>query len=330
MAKKGFTLPALGARVWDAVRAGGPPAADPLAVALVRRALDAGLSLLDAGPAEVSPATEGLIALGLHGRSSPVQVNVTLCGEVGSDRPPGGHAADARSLIPRDGVLGPDPARWGDDLSAAITRALHRLQRDQISIGWLDAGALPASRDAQVRRRLDEEPRLGSWGIRFDGAPPDPAMLVELAGLGIPFFGLELHLLNAGLGRSWLEALHQLGATVVDLDPHAGGRLNGAVLRRGPLGAAFHESRPEEWSLVRTRLQPVTRLGYLTQRTGRTLAQAAIRYALDLPAVRCALLTVDEPTVLPEWLNGPGVPALSVEELRRLEEATPGAAGGLG
>ena len=310
----------LGARIATALSVGVSPTQDVVGVALLRRALEVGIGFFDTGPASLSAASEELAALAFPETSSDIAYASTLTGErplwagipaanpaLGS--PPGGPSA-----------FGADPRAWANEADGAVERALTRLHRSELSIAWIESSDVRVLRDPRTRSRLDTNPRVGAWGVRFLSGPPEVGSVQELLSMGIRLFGFEFHLLNAAGTHDIVATIAAGGAALIDLDPHADGRLNGRLLSGLSTRAGATPPRPTDWGTLRSRLEPVTRLGFLTEGRQRSLAQAALQYALGSEGVVSALVEIDDPRSLLDWVRSPQTPALTPRERHEVED----------
>ncbi|HZY91917.1 MAG TPA: hypothetical protein VFG07_03970 [Thermoplasmata archaeon] len=305
----------LGGAVEDALGYGVAPGEDRIAAALLRRGYDAGIPYFDAGAAGSAAIAEEVIALAFGPHAEGVDVSTTLSGDASvAPLPLPGSADPGRTGRDHGTPFGPDPRSWADDAESAIDRSVRRLRRNHLAIAWVEAHHVPVLREASVRERLDGDSRVGSWGIRFGEQVPRPDAVLGLLALGVRSFGIPYHLLNAPLVEPLLGLIHDAGGSVIDLDPHAGGRLNGDRFS-GALGRSRSTPpRPVDFATLRSELEPVTRLGFLTEGKVRTLGQAAIQYVLGSAAVTSAVVPLHDPLRLSEWVEAPGRRSISPEE----------------
>ncbi len=316
--------PLYGGRVPDAFTPGSAPEDDLLGQATVRLALRSGVSVLDSGDVTTAAPAEELVARALSDGGRSPEIHTTLCGEPGElpepfrpgGRPPG-------PATP--GPLGQDPTRWASDLDAALERAYRRLRPHAPTLVWLPASALSGLGEPKVRSALNgwvASGRVGAWGVRFEQTPPEPETLLALIGRDARAFAFPFHLLNADVALPAVRTAARAGARIVALDAHAGGRLNGLRFA-GPLARPVAGGSPvTDFELLRAELEPITRLGFLTQNRQRTLAQAALQFVLQTGGVEAAILPLSDPRRIEEWTRALERPALSPEEQTRVEHLT--------
>ncbi|MEM0129669.1 MAG: hypothetical protein QXG65_05880 [Thermoplasmata archaeon] len=176
---------------------------------------------------------------------------------------------------------------------------------------WIAAPVLAedsSGEEATARAALSEATRQGTidgWGV--DGWAVD-----HRAGFADPMFIVtRLSLLH----RDPTPPMEDRPRAWLVRDPLAGGLLDGSAIAErtrslgGPPGQPPAPVRDlGEW------LRPVTRLGPIVRRGSRTLAQSAIRWALDRPGVDAVLTPLPLPERFAEIIAGPTVPALTAEE----------------
>jgi L-glyceraldehyde 3-phosphate reductase len=128
------------------------------------------------------------------------------------------------------------------------------------------------------------------------------------------------------LERGGILDLRSKGAAspvhVIVADPLASGRLGGAFLaedRRILAGP----SAPTPIRQLQRSLGPVLRLGFLTEGRHRTLAQAALQFALHDPRVSVAVVPALPLDRWPDYLGTFAAPDLSQDDIARIEGLGP-------
>ena len=312
----------LGVDVGSLVGRAPRPGTTALSIGLLRAAVREGFRLLDAGTSRQAALGEQLIAAVRADRDERIEVATTLRGE---DPLPGPCAAMSATAHggSASSPLGPDPSGWAEDLRRAVGRSMHRLGTDRVDVAWIEAGDGRALGQPGVRVALDEDPRMLAWGMRFVGGVPDLPTVRQAVASGARVFALEFHLLNAREAAPVARAIAGAGGSIVVLDPHADGRLNGERLETPLAFAGAPPGRPADWPSVLEELAPVTRLGFLTAGRRRTLAQAAIQYVLEEPGVASALVRPFDAPRLREWREAGHRPPLTAAERDRVERPGP-------
>jgi Aldo/keto reductase family len=185
----------------------------------------------------------------------------------------------------------------------------------------VDLLLLPTGRHAAEIAQLGEsairEGISNRWGLELD---PEPTVdLAPVLALGVGAVSLPLNLLQGDLWDSTLEACADHGTAVFVRDPFAAGRLDGSLIRQGPFDQGPGPLRVRE---LRSQLTLVLGLEFLTKDRQRTLAQAAIQFALTFPAVASVLVSAGGPRELDDALAAPTRPALTVDQLVAIRART--------
>ncbi len=225
-------------------------------------------------------------------------------------------------------VLGRNPAGLGIDPSTSDRRG---------------ASGLIGVRLRESLTAIPSRPDLSRW-VQWHGSPSHPqwdevagATLRELQGRGeIAGWGLRwtdprdaAHLPSTALGsdsislldRRWETPLRAElpAASFLARDPMAGGRLDGTRWDRSLVMATGPEG-PTPLRRLQEEVAPVLQFGFLTDGTGRTLAQSALQYLAGFPAVASILIPLPPPERLPGLLEFAQTPPISEEERGRISE----------
>jgi aryl-alcohol dehydrogenase-like predicted oxidoreductase len=309
--------------VGSLVRRTASPARTALSIGLVRQAIHEGFDFLDAGDADRAVLGEQLIAQARTARGGPPEVATTLTGNDPMPRTSSSMSATVHGSSVSS-PLGPDPSGWAEDLRQAVGRSIRRLGAGPIAVAWIEAGDVRSLAQPGVRATLEQDPRLVDWGVRYTGGVPDLGDVQQAIAGGARVFALEFHLLNARAAAPVVRAIVAAGGSIVVLDPHADGRLNGERLETPFAFAGATPGRPADWPTVLEELSPVTRLGFLTAGRQRTLAQAAIQYVLGAPGVSSVLVHPFDGKRLRGWRESIDRPPLTPAERDRIEGRGPG------
>lgn len=275
-----------------------PMSSSPVAEGLLRDALRRGVRVVDLSSAADPRPSEALV--GAVARAEP-----ELC---------------VLSTIPRGELPRGSGATGLDRTAAAVQQSLRRLGRDRLDalvVPWEEIqplrefGALSALQDAL--------PRMGvrSLAARLDDDALDAAGVRALAAAGVRIFLARWSLVEREIAGSVLSALRETGSSLLAVDPHAEGRLDGRRVL-SPAAGRRAGSPPLDPSELRRAMAPVLELRYLTEGTGRTLIQAAVQFALDPPEVASVLCPLEDPRLTGQICEYAAAPAFSVDERRRL------------
>jgi len=284
------------------------PADDAESRALIRRALDLGVDLIDTADEYGDGHNERLVGMAIRGRRD----RVVLATKVG--------------LVPGSG---PQVSVCGrpEYVRRAVTASLERLGADHIDLLYLHR----ADPQVPIEETVGAMAELVAEGsVRFLGLCEVGPDLLRRAHAVHPIAALqsEYSLWTREPEAAVLPALAELGIGLVAFSPLGRGFLAGAVTDAGALAPDdFRRGLPrfQPESLERNRVL-VSRLRRLAAEKGMTAAQLALawviqRGAVPIPGTR-RIEHLEENVATAEI-------ALTTEEIARLEEAfPPGAAAG--
>ncbi|MGC2034858.1 MAG: aldo/keto reductase [Thermoplasmata archaeon] len=184
--------------------------------------------------------------------------------------------------------------------------------------------SLEEGREEELRRAFDRlealtrEGRLRAWGVSSGPDGPYQERIQMGVDAGADVVEVPYNLLD----RGGIADLRSKGPgtpiPVVVADPLASGRLGGAFLaedRRILAGP----SPPTPIRELQRSLGPVLQLGFLTEGRHRTLAQAALQFALHDPRVSVAVVPALPLERWPDYLGAFDAPGLSPDEIGRIE-----------
>jgi aryl-alcohol dehydrogenase-like predicted oxidoreductase len=128
------------------------------------------------------------------------------------------------------------------------------------------------------------------------------------------------NLLEQDPGRDLMAAAAEHGVGVMARVPTSSGLLDDNLTPDTTFGPGDHRRhRPQEW-LVEG-LQKIDRIRFLCgPESGRTMAQAALRYILAQPQMTVVIPTITNEAELREYAGATDVPDLNAEELARVGE----------
>jgi aryl-alcohol dehydrogenase-like predicted oxidoreductase len=166
-------------------------------------------------------------------------------------------------------------------------------------------------------RDLQSRAKIAGWGTSVVSADavenPNARRVLEEAS----FVSLPYHLLDTSVYDRVARSLVGGDAKVLVHNPYADGRLDGSFFRTNP----FHvrnPPRPADWLEMQRWWEPITRLAFLTEGKKRSLAQAAIQFALSPPSVSSVILSEAEILSVRGSPTGIAGSPLSMEELGRI------------
>lgn len=265
----------------------GPGGGGAGAVALLRRAWEAGVTTFDTVDTASPPAAESILARAFP-RPDPRLVVITP------------RRGDRRAGVATPPRAGAGPA-WERRSGADDAWRPHRLweveaaERPSEAANAHDGPPRPGS-ESMLRVRSGS--RDGPWG---PGPPP-------------PVASGELSLLRRGLA----PLMDRSGPpSWVARDPFAGGRLDGT--RFQSVGSPLVSSRPVPVRDLSTEFAAVARFGFLALKRRRTLAQAALRYVALRSGVACICIPLPPVERWEEILGFAGSEPLSETELAQID-----------
>lgn len=283
---------------------------DEDAVALMRQALDLGITLFDAADTYGNGRSEELIAKAFPGRRD----EIVIATKVGYDFLNHGGARRGQREIPQD--FRPAAIR------AATDAALARLKTGHIDILQLHNIRMEQVEDDAVWATLEDLRKEGK--IRSHGFALGPA--VGWLGEGVLGIrrrrpGIVQHiynLLEPFPGRAIQQAARDSPETMFLIRvPHSSGMLEGKYTAETVFPPNDHRNhRPRSWLL--NGVKKVGQLRFLEREGARTLGQAAILWLLADDRVASVLPNIYDAEQLREFAAAPSRPALSAEEMERV------------
>jgi aryl-alcohol dehydrogenase (NADP+) len=276
---------------------------DSESIAIIHKALDAGINLIDT--ADAYGDSEQVVGCAIKGRRDSV-VLATKFGLPTSDDP--NHRGASR--------------RW---IATAVEKSLHRLQTDYIDVYQLQR----PDPDTDMEETLSALTDLVQEGkIRTFGTSMLPASNIVEAHWIAERYGLRrlrteqspYSLLNRGIEREVLPIAQQYGMGVLAWGPLGQGMLTGRVRRghdtdviRAQFNSVFGDER---------RLDAVEQLLHLATEVGLPITHLAMAFAVSHPGITSALLGARTMGHLDDLLLG--VEAILTDDvLDRIDEIVP-------
>ena len=280
----------------DGRRVGWSGTSDDQAVALIHRAEELGINLIDSAESYGNGHSEEVVGRALRGRRDRWLIATKVTTNLGLSTGMADLAGAARRRI-----------------HAAAEASLRRLGSDSIDVYQLHALPL-AGAEAAVMQALMELKQRGL--IRMIGiSSNDVAAIRGLAELG------EVDVLQVGYnlierqGAATLDYARGAGMGTLIRVPLAKGMLSGKYFTNWELPA--DDVRHERFSHADSdrAFRRLPELGFLA--TGRTMPQAALRFTLDHPGTSCVIAGAKTVAQIEENAAAAEVAALSTTELQR-------------
>ncbi len=276
---------------------------------LLLEALELGITFFETGDAYGQGANEELVGGVLAPHRDQIQLS-TKFGYVLS----GGRQEHSE---------GERPQRWdGPFVRAALEGSLRRLRTDRVDLYQLHNPRLDAIDSDDCFATLEELKAEGK--IRHYGVALGPAIGWREEGLraistrSIASVQTVYNLLEQEPGRDLMAAAAEHGVGVMARVPTSSGLLDDHLTPETTFGPGDHRRhRPREW-LVEG-LQKIDRIRFLCgPETGRTMAQAALRFILAQPQMAVVIPTMTSADELHEYAGAADVPDLTEDELARV------------
>ena len=285
----------------------GAPDADRQVVALLRKARSEGVTVFDVSGEAPAGRAQRLVAAAFPEFDPEL---VLLVGG-GLSRPPATRESSASKSPEGEGPLA--------GLRASLAESRRRLSPQVPGILEWTLDTAPSEEIATVVASLETLRSSGDvagWSLRL---PPEPSVVSSQLGRWRPkLLSTEVSLLDPSFA-SFLDAeAPAAGFGVFVRNPFAGGLLDGTRFS-STLADRPPRSGPIDVRALRAEFDPVLRLGFLSGKHRRTLAQAALQYLLPRTWVTSVLLPLPRPERWEELFGAAATPPLSAEEFARVE-----------
>jgi aryl-alcohol dehydrogenase-like predicted oxidoreductase len=300
----GFGTWALGSTWWGDV-------SESTGERLLNEALELGITFFETGDAYGQGVNEELVGRVLRPHRDRIQLS-TKFGYV---------IAEGR----REHSEGERPQQWdGPFVREALEASLRRLGTDRIDLYQLHnprMDAIDADDCFATLEELRDEGKIREYGVALG-----PAIgwreegLRAIATRGIASVQTVYNLLEQDPGRDLMAAGAEHGVGVMARVPTSSGLLDDNLSPETTFGPGDHRRhRPREW-LVEG-LQKIDRIRFLCEPgTGRTMAQAALRFILAQPQMSVVIPTITNQDELREYAGAGAAPELTDDELARVSE----------
>jgi aryl-alcohol dehydrogenase-like predicted oxidoreductase len=308
----GFGVWTVGTKMW------GVPEDDyDTGIRLLRRALELGINFFDTADVYGDGKGEVLLARAFEGRRD----QIVIATKFGYDfyNHPGVQPGQRER-----------PQNWsGEFIRLTCERSLERLHTDRMDLYQLHNPRLDTIRNDDVfttLHQLRDEGKILSFGVALGPAIDKRQIDEGIAAIRERGAHVQViyNLLEQVLGEQIFPVARQHNACVFTRVPHSSGLLEGSYSEKTTFSKDDHRSfrvaddeKRKAWLLEG--LKKVEQLSFLTQNTGRTLGQAAIKFVLAEPSVASVLPNIYNEQQLAEFAAAPDAPDLTAEELARVE-----------
>jgi len=287
------------------------------AIALMHKALDLGITLYDAADTYGNGLSEEFIA-----KAFPKQRDqIVIATKVGYNFYDHGEERKGQREIPQDFSV--------PFIRSAVEKALKRLNTDRIDILQLHNIRMEQVEDDalwQLMEKLVQEGKIRSYGAAVGPAIGWLYEAVDCVQRRRPH--ILQHIYNALEPHPGRQIMDE-GETPTDATKaartrylirvtHSSGMLEGKYTKDTVFPPTDHRShRPKSW--LTNGLKKIETLQFLVG-PDRTLGQAALQWLLADERIACCLPNIYEEAQLKEFAAAPETPALSKDELARIDE----------
>lgn len=305
-----LTVSAVGFGLWTTATGWWGEMTDVDAVAMLREALDLGITFFDAADTYGNGRSEEQLAAAFEGRRH----EVVYATKFGYDFYNYGAERKGQFEIPRD--FSPAFVRY------ALEQSLRRLKTDCIDIYQIHNAHLTEVENDELWAQLESFKTEGK--IRSYGVALGPAIgwlhegLDSIAKRNTTSVQMIWNILEQYPGRPMIDAAYAASADTGFMIrvPHASGMLEGKYAADTVFPEGDHRRhRPRSW--LTNGVKKIERLRFL-ERPGRTLGQAAIQWLLLEPRVMTVLPNIYDREQLREFAGATDAPALGADEIERI------------
>ena len=309
----GFGVWTVGTKMW------GVPEEDyDTGIRLLRRARDLGINFFDTADVYGDGKGEVLLAQAFEGWRD----DIVIATKFGYDfyNHPGVQPGQRER-----------PHDWSPTfIRMACEHSLQRLKTDRIDFYQLHNPRLDAIRNDELfetLHQLRDAGKILTFGVAL-GPAIDRRQIEE--GIGAirergAHVQIIYNLLEQMLGEKILPVARQHEVNVFTRVPHSSGLLEAAYNTQTTFSKDDHRSfrvsddqKRQAWLI--DGLKKVEQLAFLTQDTGRTIGQSAIKFILSEPSIGSVLPNIYNERQLREFAGAPETSDLSSEELVRIDE----------
>ncbi|MBV9973647.1 MAG: aldo/keto reductase [Candidatus Eremiobacteraeota bacterium] len=305
-----LTVSELGFGLWTTATGWWGEKSDDEAVALLRKALDLGVTLFDAADTYGNGRSEEQLAKAFAGKRD----RVAYATKFGYDFYNYAGERKGQQEIPAD--FSPQFVRF------ALEQSLRRLQTDTIDLYQIHNAHLEQIESDELFALLESFKSEGK--IRYYGVALGPAIGWLVEGIeaaskrNITSVQMIWNILEQFPGNEMLRAAYEADADTGYMVrvPHSSGMLEGKYTAQTTFPPGDHRRhRPRSWLI--NGIKKVERLRFLETPT-RTLGQAAVQWLLAEPRIMTVLPNIYDEQQLAEFATAPDTAPLTREELEAI------------
>lgn len=310
LGKTGLQVSEIGFGVWTVSTSWWGVSDEALGKSLLQEAFDLGVNFFDTGDIYGDGRGETILAEVFGGKRDRIIIG-TKFGYNFYD-----HTREGHKELPQD--FSPAFVR------RACEESLKRLQTDYIDLYQLHNPKLTAIQSDELMAVLED---LRSEGkIRHVGFAIGPDIgweeegVASMAERAAPAMQIIYSMLELDPARKFFPLAQEHNTGLLTRVPHASGLLDGTYTPGMSFDASDHRAhRKQEW--LETSLKKVATLDFVYgPARRRTIAQAAIQFALEAPMVASVLPNFTNSKQLREFVAAVDVPPVTAEEVARIYE----------
>ncbi len=310
--KSDLTVSEVGFGLWTTSTGWWGEKTDDDAVGMLHEARDLGITLFDAADTYGNGRSEEQLAKAFRSR----RAEVIYATKFGYDFSADAQARRGQSELPQD--FSPAFVR------RALEASLRRLDTDYVDIYQMHNARMAQVDDDTLFALLEDLKHEGK--IRMYGIALGPAIGWLYEGVdavkkrNVPSLQIIWNMLEQYPGNEQIQAAYDAGADTGYMIrvPHSSGLLEGHYTAETVFPENDHRRhRPRSWLL--NGVKKIEHLRFL-ERPDRTLGQASIQWLLAEDRTMSVLPNIYDRDQLIEFAAAPDAPALSADDLRRIEE----------
>lgn len=313
----GLTVSEVGFGVWTVSTTMWGINDEETGLRLLRRALDLGITFFDTADVYGDGQGERILVKAFPGKRE----EITIATKFGYD------------FYNHPGVQ-PGQRERPHDWSPAFVRKACEESLKRLATDYIDFYQLHNPRMDAIRRddlwveldRLKSEGKIRSYGVALGPAlKPDRQIEEGIAAIQERRAAPQIiyNMLEQPIGEVLFPVARAAGIPVFTRVPHASGLLEGHFDETTEFGPNDHRHfrmhTPEMRASWQRGLKKVATLDFLTAGGARTLGQAALQFILSEPCIGSAMPNIYEEKQLDEFAAAPDTPALTAEEIARIQ-----------
>ena len=316
IANTDITVSEVGFGVWTVSTTWWGVTDEQVGIRLLQRAVERGITFFDTADTYGNGLGETILAKALGAQRSRIVIGT----KVGYDFY---HHTSRRGQeeLPQD---------WRPEyIRFALEESLKRLQTDRIDLYQLHNPRLDAIQKDELFATLEQlkaEGKIRAYGVALGPAINTRQIAEGAAAIEsrrVHAVQIIYNLLEQALGESLFPIGRREGASFLVRVPHASGLLDGTVTEATVFSKDDHryhrvstDERKRQWQLEG--VKKAKQFAFLTEGTGRTMAQAALKFILAEPSMASVLPNIYNEQWLDAFAAAPETPDLTEEERLRI------------